>query len=447
MTEESDREVRILGSLTKDVSLWEAALTFPADCFSPIGGDLFLLMREHYIKYGVAITDEAIHDKVKRANLEKETKKELLRLYYSSRGTHAIATQWDLDFLREATGKNKLLSSMSNAVRALTEGVEIKGKYYVGLEGAAALLDQSKAEVVREKSLTPFEVYQKRKEKAYAIPSPLFDPLVTELMYGEFWILGGYAGDGKTTASLNLAYGASLAAKSKTLYITMETPRHVAKWKMVSIMSNQNMPILRYKLIRGGKLDANQEKHFQVLLEKSDEFFKVVEMPVGSQVGEVKAVIRTEMLKKHYDLIVLDYLGLMGSKAGSEYPGAYMNEAIKRLKEVPKQHSTVFVCVHQMNREGHKEAVKTGYYTLNALSDANEAEKSPDGIAWVLKLGFCRTKLGIMKYRDEPLDLERVVELQLEPETHTFTKTITAGLGAVGRPTGKGWDGQSDLDV
>ena len=60
------------------------------------------------------------------------------------------------------------------------------------------------------------------------------------------------------------------------------------------------------------------------------------------------------------------------------------------------------------------------------LSDTNEAEKTADVIAWILRLGHLKSRMGVMKYRDEPLNMEQYLEYTLDESTHMFMKSSSA---------------------
>ena len=90
---------------------------------------------------------------------------------------------------------------------------------------------------------------------------------------------------------------------------------------------------------------------------------------------------------KSLDFLIVDYVGLMVQDKNERY-GDFnidMNGIIKKLKNLAMTFNNGkmlrIITPFQSNRDGYKEAIKNeGVFQLTALSNANEAERSSDGV-------------------------------------------------------------------
>lgn len=443
-----NREHKILATLSNDLALWELAAPFPSDCFSSHARELFIYLREHYLRYGSVMDPDAINARVKASQFTKDEKKEILKLYYTVKGMSTRATGWDLDALREEHSKEALVDSITNALKALDPGVEVKGRFYVGVEGATALLDHGKMATKESDAVDPFDAYQSRKNSGEkgAVVVPLFNTLIPSLQYGELWILVGFAGHGKTTIALNMSHGVA-SRGDKVLYLSLETPKHVAEWKLASIRSRFNRgPKLPYRQIKSGGLSLEQEAKLKELLDENEKNFRIVELPMGSRIGELSALMRALFTRQHYSIVFVDYLGALGGSSvrSDAFRYYYLGQAICSFKEMAKSFKTVIVLLHQANRKGWEEAEKKGFYVISALAETNEGERTADGLAWVMRTSHLHSRIGLMKYRDDAIDLSRTTNLILDPDTHSFEVLQAPGpAGIISAP--EGWGGESQI--
>ena len=134
--------------------------------------------------------------------------------------------------------------------------------------------------------------------------------------------------------------------------------------------------------------------------------------PTGkTTIEEVRA--KAEVINRQYplDFIIIDYIGLLGAPASN--PKAAKNERINENLVLAKQMALEFdrgegvlmITPHQINRSGFKEAQKNGgVYEIEALADANEAERSSDVVITVYQDKAFRQKseavITMLKNRD-----------------------------------------------
>ena len=218
-----DRESRILSALTHDTDLWSHASKLPPEYFLPVNRELFRGLRDYYVRYGGVPQQDAVNESIKRMRASVEQKKEILKLYYGLKAAKMDSSPWDIDALKEEKRKEDLVDRVGLALQALKEGVEFKGKFLTGVEGAYAILQDSDKIAEEITQVSAFEAYMRRKQKLDVVPLKMLSPLVKEMMHTELWILMGFASEGKTTMATNLSREI-VEQKRKLLYATLETP-------------------------------------------------------------------------------------------------------------------------------------------------------------------------------------------------------------------------------
>ena len=140
----------------------------------------------------------------------------------------------------------------------------------------------------------------------------------------------------------------------------------------------------------------------------------IVERPVGDMtVPEIKLKAEVEHRKTPLGLIIADHAGLVENDKGRSVNnfGMSLNYVMKDFAQLALNFNDgegIPVCTpFQANRQGWKEACKNdGHYKLDALSWANEAERSASLIVYTF-LGDTdelrkneEVKIGCLKNRD-----------------------------------------------
>lgn len=330
--------------------------------------------------------------------------------------------------------ESEIVSNIEKAVKALTGGYTEDERFYVGTEGARKLLDRGLERVEQtERDLSPFEAY-KITTSSEVVAVPLLSPLIDEFVRRELWLLVGFTEEGKTTVALNLSLSLAFGGE-RSLYLNMESSSHQLYWKLAS-MASQDIQFpgdpLPYYKIKRRELDKAREKDFAHILEWVQEWITVIDVPVGVSKGELQSAINGAKRAKEYCMVVVDNISLMAQR--SDGYSAYLGEIIKWLKKLAKSDKLVVLALHQTNREGFQRAKKAGRYDFLALSDTNEAERSPDGILWVLRTDYLRSRLGLLKLRDEIRNPEAFVEWALDGDTYRMAPITSDMMEEIGKP-------------
>ena len=233
-----------------------------------------------------------------------------------------------------------------------------------------------------------------------------------------------------TTFALNWAYKTAFIFKYNVYYYSLEMPVEQVRRIIYVMHSNhpkwrrQGYEPLTYRMIRDG-VDTNNNK----ITQKQIDFFNLivedVENGQGSEYGHFfvecpdrGATIphiknRVEMVHQNtpIHLLFIDHFGLVQGHRNLNDYYQELNSIVREAKATAlnfnRGEKIPIVALHQINREGKKEARKNdGKYNLQALADANEVERSSDVITYTYLNENYRarneTLIGCLKNRDNP---------------------------------------------
>jgi len=275
---------------------------------------------------------------------------------------------------------------------------------------------------------------------------------------GELWIHAASTGELKTTFAINWAYKTAIMFGYNVYYYSLEMP--VEQLRRIIYVMHSNHPKfakmgyepLSYRMIRDGVDDDGNP-----LSKREIEFYEMIidDIEKGQKLGEYGALFvecpdepktSMQMVKSRIELVhqttpihlvFIDYLGLLGA---SRNMGDYREELNSIFREA-KQMCLTFnrgeripiVALHQINREGKKEADKNdGRYNTQALADSSAAERTADVITYTYLNKEYRengeTLVGCIKNRDNPHFDPFVADIHFASRfIQNLTKTSKAG--------------------
>lgn len=242
----------------------------------------------------------------------------------------------------------------------------------------------------------------------------------------ELWLVVAYVSELKTTQTMNYAYTQAIEQGKSIQFISLEMSYANMRDIFVCIHSaNLNLWLnsewhdvfpLDYSKLQDGELNQREEEFFDFLcndLENNKEYgdIRIYQPPDGLTMSHLKAWAEVEYRKKPFDAIYLDYIELMKSEQSNKEYTIELNQRIKDLKQFALTFNggkgMLVVSAYQANRKGKEHADKNaGEYRLDALSYANEAERSADVILYSYLNDELRennkVKIGCLKNRSRP---------------------------------------------
>lgn len=255
---------------------------------------------------------------------------------------------------------------------------------------------------------------------------PSIDMICKGIRSPELWLVVAYVSELKTTMTMNFAYTQAIEQGKNVQFVSLEMPYKDVRNMFICIHSaNLNLwpgsewddvyP-LNYDSIVDGSLSPREEEFFKFLcsdLEDNSEYgdISIYQPEDGLSMSHLKAWAEIEFRKKPFEILYLDYIELMKSENPSKDYSLELNQRIKDLKQFAIHFNDGkglrIVSAYQANRKGKEHADKhDGEYRLDALSYANEAERSADVIIYSYLNEELRAnnqnKIGCLKNRSRP---------------------------------------------
>jgi len=291
----------------------------------------------------------------------------------------------------------------------------------------------------KEDAQEVFDSYRKRKKDPMA-NTGLFtffdkiDDAYRGIKPGDLFIIAAFTSQGKSTLAANFAYNGIMQGLNGMIVPLEKNFLQTRDYFYILHTCNPDWyDHPKYKHL-AGKISMEKFKYGE-LSESEDDFINAVAMDFADRsskgkFGELKIWQPTESLTpaslelevidyqaelvergKTLDFLIVDYVGLMVQDKNEKY-GDYnidLNNIIKKLKNFAltfnEGKGLRVITPFQTNREGWKEAVKNdGIFKLTALSNANESERSADGVITLFMTEEMRrtglVKIGCLKNRD-----------------------------------------------
>ena len=200
------------------------------------------------------------------------------------------------------------------------------------------------------------------------------DRITNGLHPGELLIVGGATSSGKSVVMMNMALNAYIGRQNvlemppevpikghNVLFFTLEMPKDSLERRIDSCMAQ-----VLYNEIRDGKMNADDETKYSKTLRfqsKYNKKFHIVDMPRGVTVREIelKYLEMIETLGIKFDLVVVDYIGIM--KASTEQASDWLSlgSIAEELHEFARVYQIPVITATQVNRP--KDPGKQQYST------------------------------------------------------------------------------------
>jgi len=210
---------------------------------------------------------------------------------------------------------------------------------------------------------------------------------------GECVLIGAGTGGGKSVALLNFAYSAWKGGYN-VAYFSLEMPK-----PQVEKRFDCRHTLVDYQRLKHGKLTPEEEGLYQDGLRKlvsQTNLFYVIDIPRTCTPLAVESKLAT--LPHHFDLVVVDYQGLMIPNKRSENDWESQGQVTAELRQIGRAYNCVVLTAIQITREGSKKEIAT-------LTDVARSYLSVQHADIVILLGMvtktpCEMAVVIDKHRD-----------------------------------------------
>lgn len=248
-------------------------------------------------------------------------------------------------------------------------------------------------------------------DKSKPIPSGIadLDRVITGLNRSDLILLAARPGMGKTSFALNIARYVSSKAKKRVAFFSLE----MTKEQLVSRLLSTEGLIEGTKL-RSGKLNNDEWARLMEAAEILSKANMYLDESTMLTVPAMKAKLRR---LKDVDLVVIDYLQLMGTTLRTENLVQVVGENTRALKSMAKELNVPVILLSQLSRASEQRAEHRPM--LSDLRDSGSIEQDADIVLFLYREGYYKDN---DKNEDEEADMnsgECIVAKNRHGETNT----------------------------
>jgi replicative DNA helicase len=211
------------------------------------------------------------------------------------------------------------------------------------------------------------------------VPTGFFglDSLLTGLHGGELVLVGARPSMGKTSFAINMATNAVRKGK-KVAVFSLEMPREQIAMRILCGEARVNMQLVRKGLLR----DEDWMKLARELapLAASEMY---IDDTSGLTPGQLRSRCRRLMMDHGLDMIVVDYLQLMGSDTKAESRQVEVSEISRSLKAIAQELKVPLVACAQLSRANEKRGGNSLRPMLSDLRDSGSIEQDADVVMFL----------------------------------------------------------------
>ncbi len=233
------------------------------------------------------------------------------------------------------------------------------------------------------------------------------DNLTTGFHGGELILVGARPSMGKTSFAINIA--AAAARKGfKVAIFSLEMPREQIAMRMLCCDARVDMQKVR----KGQLRDEDWVKLARTLapMANSDVY---IDDTSGLTPSQLRSRCRRLMMDKGLDLIVLDYLQLMGSDKKAESRQVEVSEISRSLKAIAQELKVPLIACAQLSRANEKRGGSGIKPMLSDLRDSGSIEQDADLVMFLHRSAYYNredpqpdniAEVIVAKQRNGPLD-------------------------------------------
>jgi replicative DNA helicase len=236
------------------------------------------------------------------------------------------------------------------------------------------------------------------------------DNLLTGLHPGELILIGARPSMGKTALAMNIAQHACLSKGKTTAVFSLEMPREQIVMRMLCSEARINL-----QKVRSGTLKDEDWMKLAKVLGPIAASPLYIDDTAGLTPSQLRSRCRRLMMDKGLDLIVVDYLQLMGSDKKSENRQLEVSEISRQLKGIALELKVPLVACAQLSRALASRQDKRPM--LSDLRDSGSIEQDADVVMFIHREGYYNMTGGqednmgeiiLSKQRNGPLGTVKV---------------------------------------
>lgn len=205
------------------------------------------------------------------------------------------------------------------------------------------------------------------------VPTGLYDldRMTTGMHGGEMIVLGARPSMGKTALALGIATFAATKGNRSVAFFSLEMPAEQIAMRILCSQAN-----VRMEELRTGTVSDDDWRHIADALSTLSRCRMYIDDTSGLKPSQMRSRCRRLAMDDRLDLILVDYLGMMGSDGKHDNRQLEVSEISRRLKEIAMELKVPIVVCAQLSRDAKNRKDKTPI--LSDLRDSGSIEQDAD---------------------------------------------------------------------
>lgn len=230
------------------------------------------------------------------------------------------------------------------------------------------------------------ELLSRLKGRLGGVPTGLYDldRMLTGLHGGELILVGARPAMGKTAMALGVAQFAARQSKRCVAVFSMEMPNEQIGLRLLCSAANINM-----QRVRSGMLSDDEWIKLGDTINELSSCHIFIDDTPGLTPSQLRSRCRRLMVEHGLDLIVIDYLGLMGTDKRVENRQLEVSEISRQLKAIALELKIPVLACAQLSRAPAARTDKRPM--LSDLRDSGSIEQDADVVLFLHREGYYAT--------------------------------------------------------
>lgn len=227
------------------------------------------------------------------------------------------------------------------------------------------------------------EELSRLKGRLSGVPTGLYDldRMLTGLHGGELVLVGARPAMGKTSMALGVAQFAAVKGKKSVAIFSMEMPNEQIGMRILCSAANINM-----QRVRSGMLTDDEWVKLGDCVNELSAYRLYIDDTPGLTPSQLRSRCRRLMMEQGLDLIVIDYLGLMGTDKRVENRQLEVSEISRQLKAIALELKIPVLACAQLSRAPAARTDKRPM--LSDLRDSGSIEQDADVVLFLHREGY-----------------------------------------------------------
>jgi len=390
-----DAERSVLGAMLQDAAAVILAFEAlqPGDFYSAEHREIFDAMKALHIMGTPVDVMTVSNELTRRGTLEGAGGTSYLLQAFRFVPTTAN-TRTYVDIVVEKATLRKLIGACQRISEQCYNQMEPLATILHGAERAIfdIVMKRSGADTLKPLSTVLSQTFDKIEElsrlkgRLAGVPTGIYDldRMLTGLHEGEFVLIGARPAMGKTAVALGISQFAAIKAKKTVAIFSMEMPCEQIGMRILSSAANINM-----QRVRTGMLSDEEWIKLGDYLNFLSGYPIYIDDTPALTPSQLRSRCRRLMLERRLDLVVVDYLGLMGADRRTENRQLEVSEISRQLKSIALELKVPVLTCAQLSRAPATRTDKRPL--LSDLRDSGSIEQDADVVLFLHRQGYYAT--------------------------------------------------------